>query len=242
MRSNRRRQDVSFFPGIRINHLDFLQAGVIKAVIDRQDEPFARQDRGDLALQQAHRRIGFLGGPELRLFTPPYIHDAPFAIAHAVAPESFGFRRMGKLFPERRSLLRLGQLERLVDISPDSATQSTTGIKQAAPHHLQRLAPELADVRIGLQSLIRITGRMRPFVEDRRNAFALEAPRRAVPLVQVSVYILIMHTQQVVDRLAVAQRARITEDHGARRIGCLYPVPRLLEILPIDTLVADRPE
>ena len=83
---------------------------------------------------------------------------------------------------------------------------------------------------------------MRPFVEDRRNAFAFEAPRRAVPLVQVSVHILIMHTQQVVDRLAVAQRARITEDHGARRIGCLHPVPRLLEILPIDTLVADRPE
>ena len=56
---------------------------------------------------------------------------------------------------------------------------------------------------------------MRPFVEQGRYPFPLETMGRAVPLVQVSVYILVVHAQDIIDRLLLTY-ATLQEDPNIR--------------------------
>lgn len=65
---------------------------------------------------------------------------------------------------------------------------------------------------------------------------------RAVPLVQVSVYILVVHAQDIIDRLLLTDRSGIAEYNRASLVGCLHPIPALLEVRAVHAFITDRPE
>ncbi len=215
---------------------------MVEAVVNGKQQALTRRIVAHLFRQQTDRRIGFLGCPELRFLTAPDIDNSPFTVTDTVALVIFRLGCTGKFFPERSAHLRFGQHERLVDISPNRTPQTSGSIKQAAPHLIDRDSPELTDVRIILQSLIGIASRVRPFIEQSRDAMPLVITRRTSPLIQVAIHILIMHAENIIYRLLLAHRTGITENDRTCRIRCFHPIPAILEILSVHTLVSNRPE
>ena len=215
---------------------------MVEAVVQRKQQTLSGQEGSHLGRHQADGRIGFLGSPELRFLTAPDIDDPPLSVANAFTLIILRLGGTGKLFPEGSPYFRFGQHKRFIHISPDRTTQAAGSIKEAAPHPFDRMPPELADIRIFLQGSVGVARRVRPFVEQGRYPFPLETMGRAVPLVQVSVYILVVHAQDIIDRLLLTDRSGIAEYNRASLVGCLHPIPALLEVRAVHAFITDRPE
>src|SRR5699024_1831411 len=150
-----------------------------------------------------------------RFLTAPDIDDPPLSVADAFTLIILRLGGTGKLFPEGSPYFRFGQHKRFIHISPDRTTQTAGSIKEAAPHPFDRMPPELAEIRIFLQGSVGVSRPVRPLVEQGRYRFPLETMGRAVPLVQVSVYILVVHAQDIIDRLLLTDRSGIAEYNRA---------------------------
>ena len=233
-----------FFFGavVGVAHLYLAEVRMVETVVDPKDQTLAGGETADLFRQQADGRIGFLRRPELRFLPAPYVYDTPLAVTDTVTLIVLGLGRTGKFFPESSALLRFGNHECFVDISPDRTAQTAGSIEQSAPHLIEGDTPELTDIRVVLQRLIGIASRVCPFVEEGGDAVSLVVAGGHSELVHITVHVLVMHTEDVVDRLAVFHRTGVAEDDRACRVGSLHPVPAGLEVLPVDAFVADRPE
>ena len=62
------------------------------------------------------------------------------------------------------------------------------------------------------------------------------------PLRKVTVHILIVHTEYIINFLLCVYRSRITENNGTSRVCCLHPVPTKLKVSTIHTLITDTPK
>ncbi|MNI15862.1 hypothetical protein D3C73_691730 [compost metagenome] len=71
---------------------------------------------------------------------------------------------------------------------------------------------------------------------------ALKVTRGLTILCQVTIHVLIVHTQDFINLRFGGLRTRITPDNRSCRICTLHKVMTLLKVVAIDRLITDGPE